>query len=313
MSALQARDPVSLTMWNRLRILACIDVVSFHLTHEHALAAIGLPLALVVSIALGTRHREQPPLHAFVTVRLRRLIVPWVFWSIAYAVMLLLVAIKRGDPLERHFEPMMLFYGTAPGLWFLPAMALGGVLAYVVDRYTRCVPFAIYAPGCCALAAVLLLPASQVSSALAYPIPQWRFALTAFPFGLLLGRTIATESRSLWKWWFAGSVVVLLTVLAVSKRPDDGASELAIRYTSTVALLALGAVLPGRADRWTKAIEPLLLGIYLVHFVLNEYGVRAAFARLGIETRPLLMLSCTLLLSGAIVWGIRQTPLRRFV
>jgi surface polysaccharide O-acyltransferase-like enzyme len=299
-----------LVTWNRLRVFACFDVVGFHLTLEHPVAGIGLPIALMVSFALGVRHERQPPLRKFFSVRVQRLLLPWLFWSASFAGILMLSALRKGDPLHSRLAPNMLLYGTAECLWFLPAMAVFGVLAYLVDRHTRNVPDGLYLTVCAAASAFLLQPALQVSEQLIYPLPQWRFALSAFPLGLLLGRLLMRGRRELWLGAFALATVATLGLIVGKDAPFEGPNFIAIRFTLSCALLALGGLLPGKPDAVTSRIEPLLLGIYMLHVLVYDYVVTKAFRALG-YTEPAVLLVVTFVLSGLLVVGLKRTPLRK--
>ena len=71
--------------WDRLRVVAALDTVALHLTDRHALLGVGLPLFLMLSVALGVSRPAPPSTERFVRRRIDRVIVPWIFWALAIA------------------------------------------------------------------------------------------------------------------------------------------------------------------------------------------------------------------------------------
>lgn len=302
-----------LISWNRLRILACIDVVSFHLNLHHAIAGIGLPTSLVVAYALGTKRPKQAALSDFVKVRFRRLIMPWAFWTLVFGVLLVLSALKHGESPFARFEPIMLLYGTAEGLWFLPTMALGGIVAYQIDRATRSIPIAAYAGACvCAALLLLFLRHLQLAPDRPFPFIQWRFALIGLPVGLLVGRLLSLDiGRTRWLMVSGVACAAVLAMVVTGVAIPWGPPYPALRYALVVALLALGVAFPGRPDPITSRIEPLLLGMYLLHFLIYDRLILRVAERLPFQPSAALLTVSTLVVTALVVAALRKTPLRK--
>lgn len=134
------------------RFAGSLAILWFHLGlpgREIALGALPMFVTFLVYFGAG-----QP-----IELRARRLLVPWVFWSVVYGALKFL----DGD----SFAPWMLLTGPAIHLWFLP-------FAFVVERL-----------------GVLLLPLSFLFLLLVeFPVPvvQWASVLPAAALGYGLAK-----------------------------------------------------------------------------------------------------------------------------
>ena len=69
---------------------------------------------------LGGPTAARHPFGAYSIARARRLLMPWLVWSVVYGGVKLAEALVEGQPLGSAFAPWMLLTGPAIHLWFLP-------------------------------------------------------------------------------------------------------------------------------------------------------------------------------------------------
>ncbi len=300
-----------LAIWDRLRFLAFLDVASFHVTDRHVLSGFGLPTFLILTFALGARHSLAPPTYEFVRARVKRLIVPWVVWSAILGLITAFRALRHHTPLDAVFNWHMLLYGTELHLWFLPAAAVGSVLAHLLDRVTQSVRTLPVLGGCFVLSAALLAIVRDLH--LAYPFWKWMFALPAVPLGLALGRVLARpawhDPRASWTVVLISSFVMGALVLLGRGLSTPFDSDPAVRYTLAMCLLAGGALLPNVPDTWTPRLERLLLGAYLLHKPIHDIITRLEHAA-RVRLSPSWIVVAVVSLTLVVVAVLRRTPAR---
>jgi len=297
--------------WETLRVLAFLDVVAFHINDGHALLGVGLPIFLILALGLGVRRKVPQPTGEFLAVRVRRLLVPWLAWTAIYTVPLLWRWWRHQVPLAELFTPWRLLYGTREHLWFLPFAVMGGLAALQLDRLTKRLPLPAMVAGCLSAAAALVLAFGQLD--LPVPLPQWGFAAASIPLALLLGRLLAVggdEARSAWKAVLAvgATAALLLAVRAgfdIIPTPPPARSGAA-----AAAILSAGALWPRYGEPWLPRLEPLLMGAYLAHPLVQSTFVGPLYGLAGHALGPTGNLILNSLVTFTLVALLRRTPLR---
>ena len=299
--------------WDRLRVIAALDTVALHLTDHHALLGVGLPLFLILSIALGVTRPSAPSTRIFLGKRFDRVIVPWLFWSLIIALHRGFVAVSRGEAFWSWFEWEMLLYGPRIHLWFLPAVIAAGLVAHLAHRMTESLPTLRVASVGLVLGVLLLpLPPGWV---LGWPFEQWLFMVPAIPLGFALGRFVAAEPRRedlrrllllAFVWVAVVGFVIALTV------PNTKAY--AFRFVGAFGLLAAATWLPNRADRLTAHLVPLMLGTYVLHPWIYAAFLKAPLAESGVGGERPVVIAAGFLAAMAVTALLRRVPLvRRFL
>ena len=125
----QPRGEMRIEAWDYLRLLAFVDIACLHLIGRHVLLGLGLPAFVMITCALALTS-SSGTLMELTSVRVRRLFVPWTFWSLVLCVQIAYAQIKHGDRVLEGFEPAMVLYGGGQHLWFLPYAACAGLLVY---------------------------------------------------------------------------------------------------------------------------------------------------------------------------------------
>lgn len=296
--------------WDRLRVLASLDILGSHLTGTHLLGGVGLPVFLMLSIALAVQRPVAGDPDGFIRKRLTRVVVPWVFWSVVIADELTVRAAASGEPLFGWARANMLLYGPEIHLWFLPFSAAASIAAFGLQRAVpaslpRTAAYLAFVIGALALG---LCPIFERG----WPIEQWGFSLPAVCIGFGVGRLLSSDSDhrtvrlelALW----AAAFAVIGSLLA---RSSLEVAPYAERHVGAILLLAGALWLPNLPDPLTRRLVPSLLGVYILHlFVFREVvePLRHAF---DVELGGQLRVGLDFVLTVAVVSLLRQTPLRR--
>lgn len=216
-----------------------------------------MPLFVALTVYFGLRSTGQQPFLRFAAGRARRLLLPWVLWSLLYGLLIVRGAYRAGLPLFDAFSPTVLLTGTALHLWFLPfafvaILACRLVQVWIPRNSTGLFLFlGIFVSGTVATAFAL-----EAHGRVA-PGEQW---LSATP-AVLLGFALVLAERV--RWGLALVLCVALSVfstLRLSGLPY-GTMEYLITSVLTVAILAW----PVAARPCTVLLSQLSIGIYLVH------------------------------------------------
>ena len=300
-----------LARWDQLRVIAAVDTVAIHLTGDHALYGFGLPLFLVLAIALGVSKPEAPQTPRFLRSRVERIVTPWLFWSGVLFGLRILDAWRYDRPLLAWVEPEMLLYGPQIHLWFLPFVVLAGLLAHLTQRALAPIDERPFVPMIAfAIAALAIWPASLPVRG--WPFEQWLFSLPTLALGYGVGRCVAfgdlTRARLGTTAGFTLFVILGLAITLV--RPE--ASALFVRYVGGLALLVGAMWLPNVIDRLTPHLVPLMLGVYVLHLEVHRSLTKPVMIDLGIYDERWLRVAISFPLTMAIVYALRRTWLRRF-
>ncbi len=303
-------ESVRLANLDRLRVLAVFDIVAFHAPDSsgYGLFAIGLPLFLLLALTLGGRRRQPEPVSRYLRHRGRRLLLPWAAWSGVYAVYLVYRAWRLNIDPATMFDWSMLLGGTYYHLWFLPCLFVLGLITLKINRATRrFAPWRVAAGagvvGVAMVAVVTMLSGQQVSML----TRNWLFALPSVAIGLMFGRLLACHAVMWGRNYFRWTAVALipLTLLAVWFIPITPLT----RYDLAIVAMLAAIGWPGRGDALTARLQPLILGIYLVHPIVLE-----GLYSLGVPTHSVLLFALlAMAISAAIVQAIRWTPLKAIV
>jgi surface polysaccharide O-acyltransferase-like enzyme len=203
-------------------------------------------------------------------------------------------------------------------MWFFPFAVLTGGLVYWLDRFTRRVPIAIFVSVCTAIASGLLITeALHPAGETALPLGQWSFALPSVFLGLVFGRLLATRGREGGQeiWAYVAMASVLVAAFSARHggiREGLPPSDL-FRYALVCSLLAIGTLIPNTYDRFTKLLEPMLLGGYALHLLVHYQVTERVVRLLPTPTPGVVGLVATYALTLALVAGLRRTPMKRFL
>jgi surface polysaccharide O-acyltransferase-like enzyme len=300
----------------RLRLVAMFEIVAFHVSGAFGansrlpvVAGLGLPTFLLLNNAFNCTLAERMGSRAFMQVKVSRLLVPWLVWSVIYALVGMLERLRHGEPLTEGFSPWMIVGGTYDHLWFVPFALFGSVLIVGLQEKTRVwaapsVASAGLVVGALVLAACALVLATQPID---WPALQWLFALPSPLLGFALGRAVLASDGKLLR-----RLALLLTPLAVGVAVASYVEpeiEMLRRYLVSLAVVTLAFIWPGAEDRFSRRLAPLLFGIYLIHPLFVRI-----YQASHLPDLPLIILTAMVFgLSAATVALLQRTKLRQLV
>ncbi|MEM6854589.1 MAG: acyltransferase family protein, partial [Planctomycetota bacterium] len=141
-----------------LRIVAMMDIVSIHVTGHYLLWGMGLPVFIIVAVALGLRKPELPEwsgLRGAARKRAVRVLMPWVVWTVFFALNRMFWAgVDSEKTIAGLFYPWMLLGGTSMHLWFLPFIFVAELAVLGLLAPLRRVPTGVLIAGATGLAAL---------------------------------------------------------------------------------------------------------------------------------------------------------------
>jgi surface polysaccharide O-acyltransferase-like enzyme len=294
----------------RLRLVAMFEIVAFHVS-EHRLpivAGLGLPVFLLLNNAFNTTLTERMGTPAFLNVKVSRLLVPWILWSLIYLAIVLLERWRHDEPLTEDFSIWMLIGGTYVHLWFVPfALASSVLIAWLQARTGRFDAWAVtLAHLLCGTILTVFNAWLLAPGAIQWPALQWLFALPALPFGFAFGRAILGGRPIMIRLaCFAGVAAALGLGLAFA----GVVPEMVRRYGVSLLLISLAFLWPGRSEPFSQRLSPLLLGIYLSHPLLVR-----AYQAAHLPALPAALFAALIFAAAAaLVAVLRRGPLRALV
>ena len=216
------------------RLLAAFGIVWFNAQAPgDRIAYIALPFFLVL-LAL--------PSTSTLSARARRLLVPFVVWSVIYAMLNTALSVKVSAPPFEWWRWNMLLSGTWVHLWFLP---FAFMVAVVAPWFRH--PLA-------SLGTALLTAALLSLNGSPEPIPLGQWALSVIP-------VLTGIAYFAWGWRLAVTMLLLSSLILFlgPSNPDN----ITIFAGTAVALVFLANYLPPTAvSDWCARVS---LGVYLVH------------------------------------------------
>ena len=294
----------------RLRVLAIVDIVGFHVDTEHlsasALGGTGLVLFLLMAHTFHVAIAERMSLEAFTRLKVRRLMVPWLFWSGVYFVWNVVLALRANEAWNARLDVWMFTYGTSIHLWFVPFACVTGIFVVWAHQRLKAASPARVIYGTAIVGVLTLLIFRPMADGFGAPAAQYMLGLPGVFLGLVLGRYYIMpdgRGRESTLYVLAGATLVL----ALLTEPL-GFHPATTKWCG--ALLVMLAVLrwPGKMDGLTARLTPLLFTVYLIHALVVE----VLYAVPGISSSTWLHTLAATILSFVAARIIVASPLRTF-
>lgn len=238
------------------RFIAAFGVVLAHAQASPRDWAGHLSLALfaILTAYLAMKSAERAGGRFAYLPRARRLMLPWVIWSLFYWAVEYAVA-DGPDRFLPLVDPWSLLYGGFIHLWFLPFIAVAMLLVAPVLSFVTTPQRLI---GASALLVGLSAPLFWVHEAvvLPMPLPQWAFTLPCYVLGLLVARAHGMKRPDI--AIAAGGALSLMAIWMGQGAP----------WTFTVIIGFAAFELFWRlpvSGKWALHLGQVAFGIYLVH------------------------------------------------
>lgn len=285
---------------HRLGIDLARFIAAFGVVVAHAEASprdwvghLALALFAILTAYLAVKSAERAGGSYAYLPRAKRLILPWVVWSLFYWVVEAVVT-DGPDKFRPLVDPWSLLYGGYIHLWFLPFIGLAMVL---VSPAVAFVTTPQRLAGVSALMVALSAPLFWAHEALHLPepLPQWAFTLPCYVLGLLLAKAHGMGRPGI--TLAAGVALAAMAVWMGQAAP----------WTFTVlgGLIAFEIFwrLPV-SGTWARHLGQVAFGIYLIHpfVMLVIYKVE------GPNVPMLAGAVQDFLLSWAVVTLLRRIP-----
>jgi len=289
-----------------LRLVASLGIVWFHAKAPGDWIGYGgLPALIIIACSFaGTPHRQRG-LSDMIRARLRRLGLPWIFWSAVYGVSRVIQIWLNPGGTEK-FAPWMLLVGPSLHLWYLPFGIACSLTIYVcaqsmpvLTRSQACLTWSI-------LATVIIVVSSWGTRYFIQyiPLPQWIFGTPAVAIGLSFAAIRPRSDR------FMTRLILLVSIVS-----SGCAISFALGFEGLSGPYAIGVLACAAAWPVCRIAGPVLLwggslsfGIYLVHPLVLSILTRA------IPTAPRCLVPVVAFAaSGAITATLLRTRFRCFV
>ncbi|QDV27316.1 acyltransferase family protein [Aureliella helgolandensis] len=243
-----------------LRLLAAWGIVWFHAGNTgRSIGYAGLPLFCVIMIALATNANSKgKTLATVVWRRAERLLVPWVIWSLLYAIAKVAEALVEHTAISHEFSWWMLSTGPSLHLWFLPFAFFSTSAAYLlVQALGRRSGRVLFWALVLTLPSLGYLSASIVSQGdLSIPFLQWCFA---FP-SVMLGMIVGIRGKR-----FDNAIIVGAILATALLAFMGGFLSWSIPFAIGGLAAMIGWVFPLPAGNSVRFLGELALPIYLIH------------------------------------------------
>lgn len=296
-----------------LRLFAIVEIVAFHIDQSKPwmFFGFGLPFFLITTIAFSVRKPKADSTRSVLRTRVKRLLVPYLFWSVVYLGVLAARCWDNREPFLDALSPWMILGGTAIHLWFLPVAFVGGMAAHLAHKALSARCGATPLMVACLLGLMALIVLGPLLPGLRWPFVQWTFAVPAIFFGYAAGRamSVAMERRLA----LLATPILCAVGAALIMWNLEQQVAFSARYALAVVASGLAMVLFVQYDRVVQFLAPMGYGVYLVH-PCCIFALHFAERKMGLELAFALKIAIVLALSFSIAWiMLRIKPLRLFV
>ncbi|MEM9915273.1 MAG: acyltransferase [Planctomycetota bacterium] len=289
-----------------LRIVAMMDIVSIHVTGHYLLWGMGLPVFIIVAVALGVRKPELPEwsdLPGAARKRAVRVLMPWVVWTVFFALNRMFWAgVDSEKTIAGLFYPWMLLGGTSMHLWFLPFIFVAELAVLGLLAPLRRVPTGVLIAGATGLAALCIIWTGAIydqASAVYGPMTMrseeyaeraalygwtvrksWLFGTASVCLGIAVGRALSLSPRggvAPRRILLAASAVLFGLYFVWDRLENPIIHGHAIwqwwRQMLALLLVAVAVQFTGKTPAWLMRVAILTMGIYLLHgWVASQWG-----------------------------------------
>lgn len=294
-----------------LRVVAAFGIIWFHTeaAYGRRFGYVGLPLFLLIFISLSVARRRVHVFKDFLVKRIRRLLIPWLFWSVIFSGLKLVNTIRLGQLSLDHIDARYLLIGSHIHLWYLPFAFMLSMIVYILNQAMRKLHNYVVISVSIIVGGLLLFICSCVMSKLELPAPfaQWIFGLPALPLGFSIGRACSLSDSRLKHLFLIVTVIVSLIVCLLLR--TLGYQYLIIQYSIAIVLICGGYLYPSNRSQLILRMGSLTYGIYLIHPLVDVLLRKLSV----LEYHFWFEITLTFVISLAATAVIKRTVLKQFV
>jgi Acyltransferase family len=282
------------------RFLGAIAIIYFHLklpSGQYGLTALSMFTTLAfyyLSSSTGGVSLGDSTL-----LRAKRIMIPWLVWSIIYGLLKVLDTWAYPHPLAEEFSWWMLLTGTAIHLWFLPYLFLSGTLALGVFKFIDLSKLSILALSAAYVVLCLLASFVLQQGKVGVPFVQWLSVLPASVLGIVLSTRPLNSSH------FLGFSALSFLTFAFQLSSGLTAGSIQLLISSLISIAALSFTLS--RTPFSRDLAKSSLGVYLVHPLVASLLTRVV----GLENQSLLLMTMTTAASLFLAIILSRTPILR--
>lgn len=292
-----------------LKLTASIGIVVFHLGLPYAhVGYAGLPIFVMLTVAMASKSAAVRAWPEFRRGRVQRLLLPWLFWSLVYALVQCLMASMQSRPVWSWLHWSVPLIGGYPHLWYLPFAAAVTLLVGRTQCGRRRRNQARAWPWFVGGALLMPLCSRGMLQALPMPLPQWLFVTPAVLFGIGLGTTPIAHQAA------RKSLTYLLAICLAGCGVCWllGLQEMIEPYSLGALATVFAWCMPWRITPGQQWFTRTSFGIYLLHH-LTFLLLALTMATFRLALPPFAVLMLTVGLAIAATAALLATRMRRFL
>jgi peptidoglycan/LPS O-acetylase OafA/YrhL len=291
--------PTQFPAFDGLKVIAAFGIVWFHTPHAigREIGYAGLVIFLLISfIILNTRPQSNTTYLKYLQQRGKRLLLPWVFWSIFYG----LIAMRQSYSFH-EFSLSGILTGTTIHLWYLPFAFLASFSVFTILKLTEKISTRLLVIiGTIVLILWLIVYPIFETMFTSSPWRQWNYGAASIPLGITLGQALKLPPKQRYEIMLTIAImmVILSVYLAQMNQFGTGVSYM---IGTIFVIIALSVTIPSSA--FVTKLSALTFGIYLLHPLVFMICYKLYGGNIS---------AGTLMVSGFFGAGILTAILRQF-
>jgi peptidoglycan/LPS O-acetylase OafA/YrhL len=253
--------PTQFPAFDSLKVIAAFGIVWFHTPNAigREIGYAGLVIFLLISfIVLSIRPQSSTTYLKYLQQRGKRLLIPWIFWSIFYS----LIAIRQSY-FFHEFSLSGILTGTTIHLWYLPFAFLASFSVFVILKLTEkiSVQLLVLTGGIAVMLWLIAYPVFETMFT-SSPWRQWNYGAVSIPLGITLGQALKLPTRQRDKILLTIAIMMIILSVYLAQMNQFGTG---ISYMIGTIFVILALLISIPPSYFITKLSALTFGIYLLH------------------------------------------------